>query len=542
MLLAVALVASACGGGGEESTTTTTEDTAGTVNQIADSAAGDATTADEPAPAPTEVPPTEVPEPEGSIDDVQASTVMVQAEGTFISPVDGQQYATAGSGTGFIIDESGLVVTNNHVVTGAALLRVRVDGEDDLVNARILGVSECNDLAVIDLEGDGYQALEFRTDEIRAGLDVYAAGFPNPELADNDDVDYTLTRGIVSTVEADGESNWASVDGVIEHDARIRGGNSGGPLVDDEGRVVGINYAGNDADDYNFAIGAQEAASVIEQLKNGDVESIGINGEAIWTQDFTGIWVYSVDSGSPADESGIQAGDLLTSLETLPLATDGTMADYCDIIRTNGPEDVLDVEVYRSETGEFLEGQINGDELEVTFTIFNELASDVGGDTNVATETAEYNDYVLITDDSGAVSVEVPRSWTDLDGSYNEDFGPSIWAAPNLSGFIESYNVPGIIVEVTNQLGPGDEDLVLDGYDFSADCDSLGREGFMTDDEYFSGAWEVYLNCGGTDTGIVVLAVTPPSGDQMVRMLIQVVSDADLDAADHAIATFDAVL
>jgi len=466
---------------------------------------------------------------------------LIQAEGTFVSPDDGQKYASAGTGTGFIIDESGLVVTNNHVVTGAALLRVYVDGSDDPVNARVLGVSECNDLAVIDLEGDGYPVLEFRTDDIRVGLDVYSAGFPNPEGTVIEDLDYTLTRGIVSTTEAPGESNWASVDDVIEHDARIRSGNSGGPLVDEQGRVVGVNYSGNDADDYNFAIAGPDVLPVIEQLKNGDVESIGINGEAVLTDSVSGIWVYSVDSGSPADRAGVQAGDLMTTLETLPLATNGSMMDYCDIIRTNGPEDVLEVEVFRPSTGEFLEGQINGEQLAVTFSFANELAADVGTEQSSSAAVSGYSEFVTISDDTGTVLVDVPVSWADRDGTFNDNFGPSVWASPNLEGFSASYDVPGIIVETSFDLGPGDEDIVLDDYDFSGDCQSQGRSAFMTGDGFFTGKWDVYLNCAGTNTGIVALAVYPPSGDQIVRMLVQVVDDADLEALDVAIASFDTI-
>ncbi|KAG1648705.1 Serine protease HTRA1 [Nymphon striatum] len=139
-------------------------------------------------------------------------------------------------------------------IEDVAAATVYLEGATEPTNARLLGVSECSDLAVLDLDGEGYEFLEFRTDPVNAGLDVFAAGYPLNFDSDLLAVDYTLTRGIVSTTQADGESNWASVDDVIEHDARIRGGNSGGPLVDEMGRVVGINYAGEDTNDLNFAI------------------------------------------------------------------------------------------------------------------------------------------------------------------------------------------------------------------------------------------------------------------------------------------------
>ena len=124
-----------------------------------------------------------------SLNDVKAATVQIIAEGTFRDPEIGFLYNAAGAGSGFIIDPSGLAVTNNHVVTGAALLQVYVGGETDRVyNARVLGVSECSDLAVIYIEGDGFPFLQWYEDEIDVGLDVYAAGFPLG------DPEYTLTQ------------------------------------------------------------------------------------------------------------------------------------------------------------------------------------------------------------------------------------------------------------------------------------------------------------------------------------------------------------
>jgi len=202
-----------------------------------------------------------------SLDGVQDATIQIVAEGTFVDSQLGTLYNSAGSGSGFFIDPSGIAVTNNHVVTGAALLQVWVAGEEKPRNARILGVSECWDLAVIDVEGEGYSYLDWYTGEIKPGMDVYTAGFPLG------DPEYTLTKGIISKANANGETSWASLDAVIEHDARIRGGNSGGPLVTSDGKVVGINFAGIESTDQNFAILGSRAQPVIERLSEGqDVE------------------------------------------------------------------------------------------------------------------------------------------------------------------------------------------------------------------------------------------------------------------------------
>ncbi len=299
------------------------------------------------APPPTTAPPTMVPEPTAppvpenlvtSLEDVQQAVIQIESQGTFIDPDFGFQ-PSFGSGSGFIIAPSGLAVTNNHVVTGAALINVYIGGDHSKTyNARILAVSECSDLAVIDIEGDGFSYLDWYPDPIKVGLEVYAAGFPLGEPQ------YTLTKGIVSKKDADGKSDWSSVNSVIEHDATINPGNSGGPLVNPDGQVVGINYATSTLTTQSFAIGRDAAVPVIDQLsRERNVDTLGVNGFAVITTDGTlsGIWVSSVKSGSPADEAGVQPGDVITAMENFPLAADGTMSTYCDIIRTQGANSTL---------------------------------------------------------------------------------------------------------------------------------------------------------------------------------------------------------
>jgi len=120
------------------------------------------------------------------------------------------------------------------------------------------------------------------------------------------------------------------------HDATINPGNSGGPLVDKDGKVVGINYAGNQSGQY-FAIGADLAKAKVTQLKSGNIDSLGLNGDAFILEDgsLSGIWLYSVKSGSPADKAGLKGGDIITTIESFVLATDGTMKDYCDILQSH---------------------------------------------------------------------------------------------------------------------------------------------------------------------------------------------------------------
>jgi serine protease Do len=527
--------------GGQPEVEVTPEPTAAAVVDSPTATSAPAEPAETPTAAATDTP--EGPQPVGNLEDVRNAVVQIVAEGSFVDPQVGLQLNTAGSGSGFIIDPTGIAVTNNHVVTGAALLQVYLAGEDRPRNARVLGVSECSDLAVIDIDGDGYPYLDWHEGEVNVGLDVYAAGFPLG------DPEFTLTRGIVSKARASGETNWASVDNVIEHDATINPGNSGGPLITTEGKLVGVNYAGASSTNQYFAIGREEALSIIEQLRNEqDVTSIGVNGTAIadTEQGLYGIWVSSVDSGSPADRAGIEGGDIITMLEGLVLSTDGTMSSYCDILRSNRPDDVLSVEVLRFETQEYLEGQLNGDPLAVTVNFATELQDEVAEtDTTGGDAPAGYDSYTTVNDDTGALQVEVPSAWSDIDGAewVLEDgtyLGPSITAAPSVDGYWSSWTTPGVffaaITDVEAGSVPADYlDPRIDA--LSGSCTYEGRSDYS--DALYTGQYDYYSNCGGEGVVFVVLSVLPDDGsDFFIVVEVQVVTQADLEALDHVLNSF----
>ncbi len=492
------------------------------------------------APTPTDPPATPTPEPApaslavSSLQDVKSATVQIVSQGSFVDPEVGMQYNVAGSGTGFIIDESGLAVTNNHVVTGAALIRVYVGGESQPRNARILGVSECADLAVIDIEGDGYPYLEWYTGPVNVGLDVYAAGFPLG------DPEFTLTRGIVSKARADGKSDWASVAAVIEHDATINPGNSGGPLVTPDGKVVAVNYAGNRGVGQFFAIAQPQALPVIDELRQGrDVLSIGVNGTAVNNgEGLSGIWVSSVKSGSPASRVGVKGGDIITRLEGLVLATDGTLGDYCDILRTRGPEDVLAIEVLRFASEEVLEGELNGRTLEQSFSFARQLA-DTAPATGPSSAATSYSRYVTISDDSGILSLEVPAEWRDVDGSPWEGegtvIGVSVTAAPSITRLNSGWDTPGVYFAATDQISLSTEEL-LDLFDFSDSCTFDSRSPY--EDPLYTGFFDLWSDCDGTGTLVVAVGVEPEDQSFLAIVLVQVVSEADLEALDRIIDSF----
>ena len=479
--------------------------------------------------------------PEGqasTLDDAASAVVRIEARGTFVDAAVGA-FESAGTGSGFIIDPAGIAVTNNHVVTGAGLLQVYV-GEDQTspINARVLAVSECSDLAVIDIEGDGFPYVSWYDGEIKPGLEVFSAGFP---LGTDE---YTLTKGIVSKNDTVLESAWASVDHVIEHDARIRPGNSGGPLLTTDGQVVGINYAGEGTFDFNFAISVAAARGLVEKLREeSNVDALGLNGSAIFDDEsgLTGVWVSSVESGSPADLAGILPGDVVVSLEGVSLSTDGTMAEYCDVIRSHTPEDVLAVEVLRFDTNEFLEGRINGTPLEVSVSFANELSG-----TTDEGPTTSYTAYVSIYDDTGAIVADVPSEWSDVDGSsYTDSAGNLIFdvsAAPDLAGFAGSWDVPGVSVTASSDLANFETvESILDNLQagYLESCEDGGRDFYA--DPIFTGSYDLYLDCGGAGTTVVVLAAVPEDLSYLVVVQFQAVADRDFDALDTLLNTFNVI-
>lgn len=474
----------------------------------------------------------------GASTDVEAATIRIVSTGTYVEPDPSLgQFEGSFSGSGFIIDPSGIAVTNNHVVTGAGSLQVYFSDDPEPRNARVLGASECSDLAVIDIEGDGYPYLAWYDEPITTRLQVFAAGYPLG------DPEYTITEGIVSKEEANGESAWASVDTVIEQTAKILPGNSGGPLVTEDGQVVGINYAGSAVDQY-FAIGRDEALEVIDTLRGGsDVNSIGINGTALSSTDQSGVWVASVKSGSPADEAGIEPGDFVIKIEGVSVGVDGLMTSYCDVLKSHAPGDPLSIEGIRGVTGVNVaayQTQVNSRTPD-PFAFVTDIA--VGAADDEVQQTEETYTYEVVSDDTGAMTVEVPTAWNDrstLGWDYDLDEiqdGVQIGASPDLQAWIDGWEFPGMFFGASATLADSfTAETLLDDNDFSGPCTLDNR--YPYEDPAYVGFYDLWLNCGGADTTFVVVAAAPADGSYLVLVEVQAFTDADLDALDHILGSF----
>lgn len=468
-----------------------------------------------------------------SLEDVKSAVVQIEAQGSFVDPQLGHQLNAAGRGTGFLIDPSGLAITNNHVATGAAFLKVWVGGETEARNARVLGVSECSDLAVIQIEGSNLAYLEWYEGAATPGLEVYVAGFPLG------DPEYTLTRGIVSKERADGDTAWASVTHVIEHDAAMSPGNSGGPLVTADGLVVGVNFASDPSTRQGYAIGRAEVQSILDQLIQGqDVTSIGVNGQIVADGDLTGLWVASVESGSPADRAGIRGGDLILELEGLALGMDGTMRDYCSVLRSRVPADVLTVRVLRYATGEVLEGQINGRELAVVEQKDDEPAA----------ASAPETGFVTIRDDTGSLEMQVPDAWSDVRSNTLADpegrsIGLQLIAAPDADAFMDTFDAPGVTLFASRTLAQEQNpstflDTGLDQLGAENVCATYeGREPYS--DALYSGYADVFSGCGvNGNTSLYSIAALPADGSYLVVVTIQLPDGEGLEILQAILDSF----
>jgi S1-C subfamily serine protease len=269
--------------------------------------------------------------------------------------------ATAESvGSGVIISEDGEILTNAHVITGTDDVRVRFSGNTEPTPAEVLATDAGNDLALLRVDSTGLPAATFADPaSIRIGDPVVAIGF-----ALDLDGDPSVTLGIVSALDRTLQISPTEVlDGLIQTDAAISSGNSGGPLVNAAGEVVGINTAVAQSDNQvaatnvGFAIGAGEIVEVLANLREGGQREPGFLGVSLAdrTDGGQGAVVNQVDSGSPAAAAGLQVGDVVVAVDdSLITGSDGLVG----AVRDHSPGDEVRITVVR-----------DGDEVELTATL-----------------------------------------------------------------------------------------------------------------------------------------------------------------------------
>jgi len=265
--------------------------------------------------------------------------------------------ANGGSGTGFLIDRDGTIVTNAHVVGSASEVRVRFDDDASPVDARVVGTDPSSDLAVLDVDASaaaGVTPLPLaESDTVQVGDAAIAIGFPLG-------LDRTATAGIVSGLEREIEApNGFRIDKVIQTDAPINPGNSGGPLLDAKGRVIGVNSqiatsgAGGGNVGIGFAVPSDTVREIVPKLQAGQsVERPWLGLATAPAASGSGAQVGSVTAGSPADKAGVREGDTVTKVDGKAISNPDGVADA---IASRAPGDRIEVEVTRGGSTQTLE-------------------------------------------------------------------------------------------------------------------------------------------------------------------------------------------
>ncbi|MBU6227657.1 MAG: trypsin-like peptidase domain-containing protein [Acidobacteria bacterium] len=230
------------------------------------------------------------------------------------------------TGTGVVISSNGEILTNAHVVEGATEVRVRFAGDTEPVLARVLAADAGNDLALLKVNAGNLVAATFaKPGSVRVGDQVVAIGYA---LAL--DGGPSVTTGIVSALKRTIFTESGALNSLIQTDAAISSGNSGGPLANMRGEVIGINTAvargnGNSAaNNIGFAISVDETLAVLEQLReqaSGTAREEGFLGVSLEARTDGGVGsiIATVQPGSPADQAGINVGDIVLAVDGEPV-------------------------------------------------------------------------------------------------------------------------------------------------------------------------------------------------------------------------------
>lgn len=280
-----------------------------------------------------------------------------------------------GIGSGIIVNEDGLILTNNHVVRGSREVTVTLAGGGKQYRARVLGTDVHNDIALIQIKAN--TKLPFlrlgNSDSLQVGQKVLAIGNPFGFSG-------TLTTGIISSLgRSIGDEEQGRLDDLIQTDAAINPGNSGGPLLDSRGEVIGINTAilgnGGSAEGGNIGIGfampINKAKERIDEYRSSGrianptlgAQAVRVEGdlaEELGLPRSGGLLVQRVDDGSPAEEAGLRppreivivgnyqlgvGGDLITAIDGKPVTAD---TDLTRAINRKRAGDTLSLTVYRN--------------------------------------------------------------------------------------------------------------------------------------------------------------------------------------------------
>jgi len=270
---------------------------------------------------------------------------------TISSEVDSAVSSGEATGTGVVVTSDGEILTNAHVVEGATEVRVRFAGDTEPVIARVLAADSGNDLALLKVSATNLVAATFaKPGSVRVGDQVVAIGYA---LAL--DGGPSVTTGIVSALKRTIFTESGALNSLIQTDAAISSGNSGGPLANMRGEVIGINTAvargdsNSSANNIGFAISVDEALAVLTQLREqaaGTTRDEGFLGVSLneRTDGGVGSIIATVQPGSPAEKAGIRVDDIVLAVDGEPV---NGQAGLVAAIRDRNPGDTISIDLVR---------------------------------------------------------------------------------------------------------------------------------------------------------------------------------------------------
>ncbi len=258
---------------------------------------------------------------------------------------------SVGEGTGFLIDTTGKLVTNAHVVSGNSRVVVRFGARGESLDGAVVGTDQSSDLAVVAIDPravpPGVKPLQFADSRtVQIGSTAIAIGNPFG-------LDRTVTEGIVSGLGRHIQApSGFQIDSVIQTDAPINPGNSGGPLLDTLGRVIGVNSqiatGGSQGNvGIGFAVPSNTVRQVVPRLEKGETVQhpyLGISTSDSGSISASGAPVEAVTPGGPADKAGVQQGDVIIRVGSTQVTQS---SDVSAAIAARNPGDTVDVEVQR---------------------------------------------------------------------------------------------------------------------------------------------------------------------------------------------------
>jgi putative serine protease PepD len=276
---------------------------------------------------------------EGSVSDIYAKTAPGVA---FIDNGNG------GSGSGFLMDAQGHVVTNDHVVEGGSDVTVRFGEDGDALHAKLVGQDASSDLAVLEVDPDKVPAetepLELASSsDLRPGAVAIAIGSPFG-------LEGSVTTGVISALDRQIQShNGFQIEGVLQTDAAINPGNSGGPLLDAEGRVIGVNSqiasSSRQSSGVGFAVPVDTVKDVVPQLiKGGDIHRAYLGVSSAPAPNADGAVVAAITRGGPAASSDLRIGDRIVELDGQDIKEPG---DLSSTVLDHKPGDRVGLTVMR---------------------------------------------------------------------------------------------------------------------------------------------------------------------------------------------------